>query len=106
MKHSGKGGQILKDSVAIANVIDFIWSEEEGRVYGQMHNDLSANIALDGDPLRVGDTFDAKLKLYDAATKQAQLSTVMVKSSNIPVKQGELVIQSITATSDTTAVYA
>ena len=105
-KHLGNGGLLVKDGIAIAQVMDYTWSESLGRHVGQTQSDVSMVISLEGQPLRVNDTFDLKLKLYGADTNYLTIGDVVVETVSTTIMVDDVVKQSVSVVGFTTPTYA
>jgi hypothetical protein len=98
MKYKGRGGVVTRDTVAIANVVSFTYSETEGGAYGQIRSNTSMMILLEHDtvPLRIDDFADYVLTTGADATWDITLTNAVVTASEISVEGAAGVAQSIT----------
>ena len=105
-KHLGQGGLLVKDGTAIAQVLTYTWSESQGKHVGQTQSDVNITISLEGQPMRVNDTFDLKLKMYGDETNYLTIGDVRVESVSTTTSIDAVVMQQLKVIGLTTPTYA
>lgn len=105
-KYTGKGGKAVKDDVALGQVGSYTWSESQGTARGSTHSDVTLDIFLDGEPIRVNDTFTLDLKTREGETNYIGCGVVKVDSVSVAVNQEDVMVQKLQVTGYQSAVYA